>query len=97
MQERHTHDPAAGSEGVLPADRGTIALAGVRAARHELCRAGGLLRRAIALAAAQDVPAEQLARAAGTSVEQVRRVATELDDVAGRNAGTRADERGAAC
>lgn len=92
-------DRATTSAGVVPPDRATIALAGVRAARHELRRASGLLRRAIALAATQDVSAEQLAKAAGTSVERVRRVATDLDDAAGRTAAARADldGRGTAC
>lgn len=69
-------------------DRGTIALAGVRAARGELCRAAGLLRRAIRLAATQDVSTEHLARAAGTSVQQIQRIAAEPDDP---HAGARAD------
>jgi hypothetical protein len=86
---------AAGSEVGVPADRGTIALAGVRAARHELYRASGLLHRAIRLAAKQDVSAEQVARAAGTSVDRVRRIATELDDPAGSRANP--DGRGGAC
>jgi hypothetical protein len=90
----------------VPVNRGTIALAGVRAARQELCRASGLLRRAIALAATQDVSPEALARAAGTSVDRVRRIAAEPgdgtaaggraepEDGAGRSAGTAADRRG---
>jgi hypothetical protein len=69
-----------------PIDRGTVALAGVRAARHELCRASGLLRRAIALAAAQDVSPEALAQAAGTSVDRVRGIAAEAG---GRDRGGR--------
>jgi hypothetical protein len=90
----HPDDRAARSEGAAPVDRGTIALAGVRAARGELCRAAGLLRRAIHLAATQDVSAEQLASAAGTSVEQIRRVATDPDDPAGASVDTRAARDG---
>jgi len=78
----------------VPADRGTIALAGVRAARHELCRASGLLRRAIALAATQDVSPEALAWAAGTSVERVRRIVAEPDEDDGRDAGAGAGRGG---
>lgn len=94
IQERHSLDPATVSAGDAAGDRGTIALAGVRAARGELCRAAGLLRRAIRLAAAQDVSAEQLARAAGSSIEQVRRIATEPDDVGAARVGTGADRDG---
>jgi len=77
--------------GVVPVNHRTIALAGVRAARAELCRAAGLLRRAIALAATQDVSAEHVASAAGISVEHVQRIATERDARAGSHGGTRAD------
>jgi len=82
-----------GSERAVPVDRGPVALAGVRAARYEVCRANRLLRRAIALAATQDVAPEALARAAGTSVERVRRIAAEPDG-AGRSAGPSSRSRG---
>lgn len=78
----------------MPADRRTIALASVRAARHELYRARGLLRRAIRVAASEDVSPEQLAKAAGTSVDQVQRIA--IEDPAGwsgRPAGGREGAR----
>lgn len=85
---------AAGSERAVPVDRGTVALAGVRAAHQEFCRASGLLRRAIALAATQDVSPEALARAAGTSVDRVRLIAAAPDADAGRSAGAGADRGG---
>lgn len=79
----------------MPADRVTIALAGVRAARYELHRASGLLRRAIRVAATHDASAEQVARAAGTSVDQVRRIATGCGEPAAQRADL--DDRGDAC
>lgn len=64
----------------MPVDSPTIALAGVRAARGELCRAAGLLRHAIRAAAGQGVSVQRLARAAGTSVDEVRRIARDADE-----------------
>jgi len=80
----------------LPVDRPTIALAGVRAARGELCRAAGLLRHAIRAAAGEGVSVQRLARAAGTSVDQVRRIAGVLDERRDASAVLRSDrgERG---
>lgn len=64
----------------MSADRFTIALAGVRAARGELCRAAGLLDHAIRVAAGQGVPIERLAEAAGSSIDQVQRIARDPDE-----------------
>jgi len=63
----------------MPVDRPTIALAGVRAARGELCRAAGLLHQAIRAAAGEGVSVQRLARAAGTSVDEVQRIARVAD------------------
>jgi hypothetical protein len=64
----------------MPVDRPTIALAGVRAARGELCRAAGLLHQAIRAAAGEGVAVERLARAAGASVDEVQRIARAADE-----------------
>jgi hypothetical protein len=76
------------------ADAPTIALAGVRAARGEVCRAAGLLRQAIHAAAGAGVPVERLAQAAGTSVDAIQRIARGPCESRDGNAGPRADRDG---
>lgn len=58
----------------MPVDVRAIVLSGVRAARNERCRADGLLLRAIQVAATHGIEAEELAGAAGTSVEEIDRI-----------------------
>jgi len=74
-------------------DRRSIALAGVRAARTELCRADGLLRRAISVAARQGVAPEHLAGAAGTSVATVKHIVDGQAPSSAQSADPRAVSR----
>jgi hypothetical protein len=80
----------------MPVDRPTIALAGVRAARGELCRAAGLLHQAIRAAAGEGIAAERVARAAGTSVDEVQRIARAAHERRGGSAVLRSDRGGSA-
>jgi len=78
----------------MSADRPTIALAGVRAARGEVCRAAGLLRQAIHVAAGEGVSVERLAQAAGTSIDQVQLIARRGDEDRDGSALARSDRDG---
>lgn len=77
----------------MPADVRTIVLSGVRAARNERCRADRLLLRAIEVAATHGIAAEELASAAGTSIEQIDRI-VRTRTAAGRDVGGSQPPRG---
>lgn len=69
----------------MPADVRTIVLSGVRAARDERCRADRILVRAIEVAATHGIEAEELASAAGASVEKIDQI-VQARGAAGRDA-----------